>query len=128
MSNELMHYGVPGMRWGRRKTPQAENYSTKQRAQDRALYGRGGEKRINKRMLSGEGIKTARHYEVERKERREHGKMIAKNIAKGGVIIGGTIAATALVAKYGGKLKDFSPTIVDTTVSVGRNVVNALFR
>lgn len=80
MDNELMHYGVKGMRWGVRRNPVNKAYTAKQRKQDRAFYGQGGEKRINKKLNEGHGLRGARHYEAERKERNEK---IQKNLKKG---------------------------------------------
>lgn len=42
---------------------QAGNYSEQQRIRDRKIYGKGAEKRINKRMLEGESIQSARHVD-----------------------------------------------------------------
>lgn len=94
----MYHHGIRGQRWGRRryqdmeghytaegrerygigdgmpyhnlnyKPKDAPNYSTAQRSRDRALYGNGAVRRINKRMLNGEGVQGARRYEVERIE------------------------------------------------------------
>ena len=83
-SNELYHYGVKGMKWGVRKSTSSVNksYTVKQRKQDRAFYGKGGEKRINKRLNEGHGLRGARHYEAERKERNEKTKKLVKKSAK----------------------------------------------
>ena len=67
----LAHYGVKGMKWGVRRR-RNENYTDKQRKQDRAIYGRGAERRVNKRMNQGYGIKGARAYEADRKARKDH--------------------------------------------------------
>lgn len=77
---ELQHYGVKGMRWGVRRNRVNKNYSAKQRKQDRAFYGKGGEKRINRKLNEGHGLRGARHYEAERKERNER---IQKKLKKG---------------------------------------------
>lgn len=82
MTNELTHYGVKGMKWGVRRNRVNKDYSAKQRKQDRAFYGKGGEKRINKKLNEGHGLRGARHYEAERKERGEKMKRIAKKGAK----------------------------------------------
>ena len=54
MKNQyVFHSGVKGMKWGvRKKNARNENYTDKQRAYDRKIYGRGVEKRINKRMTN----------------------------------------------------------------------------
>ena len=84
-SDELYHYGVPGMRWGHRKASVNKDYTSKQRKRDRAFYGNGGEKRINKKLNEGHGLQGARHYEAERKARREKAKKKAKKILSTGV-------------------------------------------
>lgn len=61
----LTHYGVPGMKWGRRKN---ENYSSDQRARDSQIYGNSGVKRINKNMNKGESVSTARSREKTRRD------------------------------------------------------------
>lgn len=86
-NNELMHFGVKGMKWGVRKktyNDSNKNYSDKQRKRDTALYGKGGEKRINKRLNEGHSIQGARHYEVKRREKKEN---IRKNAKKAGKMI-----------------------------------------
>ena len=79
---ELYHYGVNGMRWGVRRDRNRVNksYSAKQRKQDRAFYGAGGEKRINRKLNDGHGLRGARHYEAERRERNDK---IRKKVQKG---------------------------------------------
>ena len=73
-----------------------KNYSDRQRKNDRALYGNGAERRINRRLNKGYGLQGARHFEVERKERKEarkqardraikRGTRAAKRLAKTGV-------------------------------------------
>lgn len=69
-----------------------KNYSDRQRKNDRALYGNGAERRINRRLNKGYGLQGARHFEVERKERKEarkrainRGARAAKRLAKAGV-------------------------------------------
>ena len=53
MENEFDHYGVKGMRWGRRKQ-RASGYTDKQYAQDTAMYSKRGARRINKRIQGGD--------------------------------------------------------------------------
>lgn len=72
--SELYHYGVKGMKWGVRKSTRssdnrAANYSNKQRIHDKKFYGKNAVKRIDKKMSKGEGIQSARHDEVKRRER-----------------------------------------------------------
>lgn len=90
MEYELYHYGVKGMRWGVRKSTSSVNksYTAKQRKQDRAFYGKGGEKRINKKLNEGHSLRGARHYEAERKERAEkRQKTVQRGAKKAGKVL-----------------------------------------
>ena len=105
MNNELYHYGVKGMKWGHRKSNAVnKNYTAKQRKQDRAFYGSRGEKRINKKLNQGHGLRGARHYEAERKERNaKRKKMVQKGVRRATKVLG-TIGSLYITDKvfYGG--------------------------
>lgn len=104
----IMHYRTPGSLNGVSHTPgydavgkkamtEAERnakYSEKQRVRDRKIYGRRAEKRINKRMNAGEGVQSARHDEV---VRREHKIAVKKKIKKAAKIGGLIIGSAALI-------------------------------
>lgn len=83
-SNSLSHYGVKGMKWGvrRERDRYNANYTEKQRRQDRAMYGVRAERRINRRMNEGYGIKGARSIEAHRSQRKKRVKQV----------VGGTLA------------------------------------
>ena len=61
----LAHYGVPGMKWGHRKS-QAKGYTDKAVKRDRALYGDRKVRKINSKMLKGASYMQARHEVGER--------------------------------------------------------------
>ena len=69
-----------------------KDYSSKQRKRDQAIYGKGAEKRINKKLNKGHGLQGARHYEVERRERKTKAQ---KRLRKGAKV------ATSVMATVG---------------------------
>ena len=103
MGDFLIHYGVKGMKWGvRHDNP---NYSSEQRKRDRSIYGRGGVRRINRRMNKGSGILGARSKEADRIYRHRRAGVYT---GKAGSIVGGVggavigyKAANAVLKKYG---------------------------
>ena len=103
----MYHYGVKGMKWGvrRKSANQANpNYSSKQRKQDERLYGAKASKRVNKRLNKGETLISARHAEVEKRDRKEARKKTAKKVKKTAAGVIGTAASLYLTDQlfYGG--------------------------
>lgn len=134
----LQHHGILGQKWGVRrfqnkdgtltsagKKRRAENYSDQQRQRDEKIYGKRAAERINRRMLEGESIQSARHNEVVRKERTDKAKNVAKSTLKAAIPIGATVAVAALLKKYG---PDSALNAVDNAdlINLGKNIVNAL--
>lgn len=136
--DELMHYGIKGMKWGVRryqrkdgsltsagKNRYNENYTEKQRKQDRAMYGNRAERRINRRMNEGYGVKGARSIEAQRRQRNESIKKTAKRAGK--AITG---AAVSLGSAYvmdqifnGGQNTRLVMNFADHTIRNGRVAV-----
>lgn len=67
MSEEIIHYGVRGMKWGKRKAPLNASYTQKDRNQDVSDYGLRGRQRISNRMDKGKSLNSARRSEKIRK-------------------------------------------------------------
>lgn len=88
MTDELEHYGVQGMRWGKRG--QAANYSTQQAKRDVQVYGKRGAKRVNKSLHDGNQISTARGDE---KTRRDNVMGKNKYVRQVGKLGGGALGA-----------------------------------
>lgn len=126
---EIYHHGVKGMKWGVRKKKSSsnhnENYSDKQRKQDRAFYGKRGEKRINKKMNDGYGLRGARHYEAERKERNEK---IAKRVKKGAKVTASVLAniGMAYVSDQAFNNGRGTRLVKDTITQIGRATITAV--
>ena len=104
MNNELMHYGVKGMKWGFAKQNINSNYTSGQRDRDKALYGRGGVRRINKRLNEGGSLMGSRSREVSRRN-----KVSSRNyyFRTGGKIAGAIAGPVAVhkISKYVGTAK-----------------------
>lgn len=67
MGNEVSHYGVKGMHWGTRKAHDDSpnpRYSARRQAEDKQIYGKGGVKRINRRMNKGQKLHKAQQNEA----------------------------------------------------------------
>lgn len=81
--NELVHYGVKGMKWGVRRAEANKSnsgYSQYHQTQDKKLVGRGGVKKINRRMNKGETHENAR-------------KSVLRNRAMKRIALGGALYA-----------------------------------
>lgn len=110
----------------------ADNYKSQQRTRDKKLYGERAVDRINKRMLAGEGIQSARHNEVKRKQRIDNAKVIGGKVLKGTVAVGVPLGMMYLANKKGlfnsGSLSDTMTLneITKRTASVGLSVVDAM--
>ncbi len=96
MDEELVHYGIKGMKWGQRRAElnkRNSSYTTADRAKDRR--GMVSVKRVNKRMNKGQDLVTARKNEAKFVKRRKQltsavifGARYRKQIAAGARVIG----------------------------------------
>lgn len=140
-TNELQHWGIKGMKWGVRryqnedgtlteagKKRYSENYSSQQRIRDKKIYGEGAVNRINKRMLKGESIQSARHNEVVRKDRVTKAKKLGKTAAKSALVVGGAAAVATILKKKGFGDQTTQDILTEEVINVGRQVINNLFR
>lgn len=124
----LRHHGVKGMRWGIRKDRKRNpEYSSKQRTRDRKLYGRGAEKRINRRMNNGESIQSARHNEVVKKNRKRKLKSVAAVAGSAAVATGGSAVLYTVLKKHGAN-PAMASSLAEQAVKVGKSVISALLR
>lgn len=89
LENYLAHYGVKGMRWGKRKNP---NYADNQVKRDIQVYGKRGAKRINKSLNDGNSISVARGDEKTRRD----GVMSKNKYVRQGGKAAGAVAAGAV--------------------------------
>ena len=90
----IAHYGIPGMKWGKRKargsskSSGSKKYSNKAEAFDTVTLGPGMAAGVKKRVAKGETVKSARLKEA------------GKTVAISAAIIGGTVAAAHLMSKH----------------------------
>lgn len=109
---DIVHSGVKGMKWGVRKAqPMNSKYTKGRVAQDERTFGKGGVRRINKRLNAGKTYKQA--------VRRE----FTLSAGKGVLAVG--FAITPIV------LQEFGPVIAKSIsdraeTNRGRNAVKGL--
>lgn len=98
--DDILHYGVKGMRWGVRKDRDDSpnpNYNNRQRAADRNYRGRGSVKQINRKMNEGKSIQEAR---TELDARRQK---ILKTATKGANVALFALRADAYMKRFYGR-------------------------
>ena len=90
----IAHFGVKGMKWGKRKargsskSSGSKTYSNKAEAFDTVTLGPGMAAGVRNRVAKGETVKSARLKEA------------GKTVAISAAIIGGTVAAAHLMSKH----------------------------
>ena len=90
----IAHFGVKGMKWGKRKargsskSSGSKKYSGKAEAFDTVTLGPGMAAGVKNRVAKGETVKSARLKEA------------GKTVAISAAIIGGTVAAAHLMSKH----------------------------
>lgn len=122
-SDELYHHGVKGMKWGVRKEWNS-NYSDSQRIRDKAVYGRGGVKRINKSLNKGHSISGARSIEADRINAARRRARVAGQVGGTAGKVGGAVAGLILSKYAKQKIGDESMQMAITpVVSFGASTV-----
>lgn len=136
----LAHYGVKGMKWGRRKS-RNENYSDNQVRRDQEVYGMRGSRRINKALNKGNSIGTARAVEKTRRDNvmaknpyhRQVGKIVGAGVGIIGVNVGISAAKRAanspkVLGFVGNLLKNAPPGVKGAAANtfVGARTVTSL--
>lgn len=133
--DSLAHYGVKGMKWGvrRKRDEHNKSYTDKQRKNDRAMYGNRAEKRINRKLNEGYGLRGARHFEVERKERSEKRKKTARKVRRavtGAAVTAGSMVISDMLFNDGMGTRaavDFGKAAVRTGMNMVNNMKNARY-
>lgn len=133
--DSLAHYGVKGMKWGvrRKRDEHNKSYTDKQRKNDRAMYGNRAEKRINRKLNEGYGLRGARHFEVERKERSEKRKKTARKVRRAvtsAAVAAGSMVVSDMLFNDGMGTRaavDFGKAAVRTGMNVVNNMKNARY-
>ena len=131
----LAHHGVKGMKWGvrRKRDEHNKSYTDKQRKNDRAMYGNRAEKRINRKLNEGYGLRGARHFEVERKERAEKRKKTARKVRRavtGAAITAGSMVVSDMLFNNGMGTRaavNFGKAAVRTGMNMVNNMKNARY-
>ena len=132
-NDELYHHGVKGMKWGVRKDRGSlsgggskwnSNYSETQRTRDRAIYGRGGVRRINKSMNNGQTVSGARSIEAARINSARRKAQVAGQAGATVGQIGGAVAGLVLSKYAKQKISDESMQMAVTPIiSYGASTV-----
>ena len=113
-ANFLSHYGVPGMKWGKKRNA---NYSDQQIKRDTQVYGRRGASRINKNMNKGDQISTARGAEKTRRDKVMGRNKYARQAGKFAGAVGGVALANVALTQLNRAANTMA----------GRTVVNKVF-
>ena len=102
-SDELMHFRIPGMKWGihRYKNGQTvDGYERKQYLRDQAVYGTRGANCIQKRVVNGYNVSGARSVEARKIDKARRSTAAIRSISKPIVsVVGGAVGY-----KFGGKV------------------------
>ena len=102
-SDELMHFGIPGMKWGIHRYKDGktiDGYKRHQYLRDQAIYGTRGANRIQKRVVNGYNVSGARSVEASKIDKARRSTKAARSILNPI----SSLAGAAIGYKFGAKL------------------------
>lgn len=120
----LAHYGVPGMKWGKRRAARNQErqqnqdkarekgYTAQQRSTDVALVGKSVARKVDKRVANGEAVDKARASES------------TKAVVKASVVAAAIYVAPKLIALGARKLDN---ALASAAISKGEKAAADLF-